>query len=103
MFSYFFYDFLVFLIFILVIIGLIYYNIERLEFIILFYYSFNYQLEKIYNNTSTNYNEVIFSFIFIYDGISKMMNNDSSYWLNFLIAAVAVFMFFFRRKFSKKS
>ena len=56
---------LVFLIFILVIIGLIYYNIERLEFIILFYYSFNYQLEKIYNNTSTNYNEVIFSFIFI--------------------------------------
>ena len=57
---------LVFLIFILVIIGLIYYNIERLEFIILFYYSFNYQLEKIYNNTSTNYNEVIFSFIFIF-------------------------------------
>ena len=57
---------LVFLIFILVIIGLIYYNIERLEFIILFYYSFNYQFEKIYNNTSTNYNEVIFSFIFIF-------------------------------------
>jgi hypothetical protein len=56
---------LVFLIFISVIIGFIYYNIDRLEFIILFYYSFNYQLEKIYNNTSANYNEVIFSFIFI--------------------------------------
>ena len=56
---------LVFLIFLSVIIGFIYYNIERLEFIILFYYSFNYQLEKIYNNTSANYNEVIFSFIFI--------------------------------------
>jgi len=56
---------LVFLIFLSVIIGLIYYNIDRLEFIILFYYSFNYQLEKIYNNTSANYNEVIFSFIFI--------------------------------------
>ena len=56
---------LVFLILSSVIIGFIYYNIERLEFIILFYYSFNYQLEKIYNNTSANYNEVIFSFIFI--------------------------------------
>jgi len=56
---------LVFLIFLSVVIGLIYYNIDRLEFIILFYYSFNYQLEKIYNNTSANYNEVIFSFIFI--------------------------------------
>jgi len=56
---------LVFLIFLSVIIGLIYYNIDSLEFIILFYYSFNYQLEKIYNNTSANYNEVIFSFIFI--------------------------------------
>lgn len=56
---------LVFLIFLSVIIGFIYYNIDRLEFIILFYYSFNYQLEKIYNNTSANYNEVIFSFIFI--------------------------------------
>ena len=56
---------LVFLIFLSVIIGFIYYNIDRLEFILLFYYSFNYQLEKIYNNTSANYNEVIFSFIFI--------------------------------------
>lgn len=56
---------LVFLIFLSVIIGFIYYNIDKLEFIILFYYSFNYQLEKIYNNTSANYNEVIFSFIFI--------------------------------------
>jgi hypothetical protein len=43
----------------------IYYNLEKLEFLILFYYSFNYQLEKIYNETKTNYSEVLFSFIFI--------------------------------------
>jgi hypothetical protein len=56
---------LVLIIFLLIIYGIIYFNIEKLQFIILFYYSFNYQLEKIYNNTSANYNEVIFSFIYI--------------------------------------
>lgn len=56
---------LVLVIFMLIIFGIIYFNIEKLQFIILFYYSFNYQLEKIYNNTSANYTEVIFSFIYI--------------------------------------
>jgi hypothetical protein len=56
---------LVLVIFLIIILGIIYFNIEKLQFIILFYYSFNYQLEKIYNNTSANYSEVIFSFIYI--------------------------------------
>lgn len=56
---------LVFLFFISTISASLYYNSEKLEFIILFYYSFNYQLEKIYNETKTNYNEVLFSIIFI--------------------------------------
>jgi hypothetical protein len=56
---------LIFLSFISFIVALLYYNLEKLEFIILFYYSFNYQLEKIYNETKTNYNEILFSFIFI--------------------------------------
>jgi hypothetical protein len=56
---------LIFLSFISFIVVLLYYNLEKLEFIILFYYSFNYQLEKIYNETKTNYNEILFSFIFI--------------------------------------
>ena len=56
---------LIFLILISFIMSLLYYNLEKLEFIILFYYSFNYQLEKIYNETKTNYNEILFSFIFI--------------------------------------
>ena len=56
---------LIILIFVFVIMASIYYNLEKLEFLILFYYSFNYQIEKIYNDTKTNYNEVLFSFIFI--------------------------------------
>jgi hypothetical protein len=56
---------LIILIIVSVILASIYYNLEKLEFLILFYYSFNYQLEKIYNETKTNYSEVLFSFIFI--------------------------------------
>ena len=56
---------LIILIVVSFIFASIYYNLEKLEFLILFYYSFNYQLEKIYNETKTNYNEVLFSFIFI--------------------------------------
>ena len=56
---------LIILIVVSVILTSIYYNLEKLEFLILFYYSFNYQLEKIYNETKTNYSEVLFSFIFI--------------------------------------
>jgi hypothetical protein len=56
---------LVILIFASFITASIYYNLEKLEFLILLYYSFNYQLEKIYNETKTNYSEVLFSFIFI--------------------------------------
>ena len=56
---------LLILILISFIMSLLYYNLEKLEFLILFYYSFNYQLEKIYNETKTNYNDILFSFIFI--------------------------------------
>ena len=55
----------VFIIFGLFMLALIYKYLDKLRFIILFYHSFNYQLEKIYNETKTNYNEVLFSFIFI--------------------------------------
>ena len=55
----------VFIIFGLFMLALIYKYLDKLRFIILFYHSFNYQLEKIYNETKSNYNEVLFSFIFI--------------------------------------
>jgi hypothetical protein len=56
---------LVILIFTSFMLALLYYNFEKLEFLILFYYSFNYQLEKIYNETKTNYSEVLFTIIFL--------------------------------------
>jgi uncharacterized membrane protein YobD (UPF0266 family) len=49
----------------------------------------------------TQYVYLAFSGFFIYDGFSKM-NASESPWLSFAIAAVAIFMFFFRRKFAKK-
>jgi len=49
----------------------------------------------------TQYVYLIFSGFFIYDGVMKM-NEGQSPWLSFFIAALAIFMFFFRRKFSKK-
>ena len=39
--------------------------------------------------------------LFIYDAISKFINNEI-YWVSLLLAGTAVFMFFFKRKFSKK-
>ena len=50
----------------------------------------------------TQYIYLVFSVFFIYDGISKMNNGEETYWLSFLISGLAVFMFFFRRKFAKK-
>ena len=44
---------------------------------------------------------ILFAAFFLYDGITKMQNNESP-WLSFLLVAMAVFMFFFRRKFNKK-
>jgi hypothetical protein len=49
-----------------------------------------------------HYVYIIFAIMFIYDGIERLQKNESHPWLSFIIAAVAVFMFFFRRKFSKK-
>ena len=51
----------------------------------------------------TQYVYLGFGAYFIQDGITKL--NDSnlgSPWLSFIIAGLAVFMYFFRRKFAKK-
>lgn len=50
----------------------------------------------------TQYVYLVFAIYFIYDGISKLASNDGNPWLSFVIAGLAVFMFFFRRKFAKK-
>ncbi|RZK09556.1 MAG: hypothetical protein EOO46_13510 [Flavobacterium sp.] len=49
----------------------------------------------------TQYIYLAFAGFFIYDGIMKL-NTEESPWLSFIIAAVAIFMFFFRRSFAKK-
>jgi hypothetical protein len=49
----------------------------------------------------TQYIYLVFGFFFIYDGIVKWGDQDKP-WLSFAIAGLAIFMFFFRRKFAKK-
>ncbi|HEX8270767.1 MAG TPA: hypothetical protein VF581_12815 [Flavobacterium sp.] len=49
----------------------------------------------------TQYIYLAFAGFFIYNGISQYNNGESS-WLSFLIAAVAIAMFFFRRSFARK-
>lgn len=51
----------------------------------------------------TQYIYLIFAGIFTYDGISKMGVPDEPYLLSFGIAAVCVFMFFFRRSFYNRA
>ncbi|WP_309613454.1 hypothetical protein [Flavobacterium sp.] len=50
----------------------------------------------------TQYVYILIAVAFIYDGITKLNDPTTNAWLSFLIAGVSVFMFFFRRKFSKK-
>jgi hypothetical protein len=50
----------------------------------------------------TQYVYLIFGAYFVYDGFSKMNAGDDTPWLSFIIAGLAFFMFFFRRKFAKK-
>lgn len=44
---------------------------------------------------------LVFAAVFIYDGIAKIQKGES-YALSFIVAAVAIAMFFFRRHFYKK-
>jgi len=49
----------------------------------------------------TSYLYLAFGVFFLYDGYTKI-NTAETPWLSFIIAALAIFMFFFRRRFSKK-
>lgn len=50
----------------------------------------------------TQYVYLFFAVFFIYQAISKMIAGEETPWLTFIIVGVAIFMFFFRRKFAKK-
>ncbi|WP_339895942.1 hypothetical protein [uncultured Algibacter sp.] len=48
------------------------------------------------------YAYIVFAVLFIYDAISKYMSNGDIYYPSILLAALAIFIFFFRKRFSKK-
>lgn len=50
----------------------------------------------------TQYVYLVFAIFFLYEGISKWNDSENKPWLHFMIAAMAIFMFFFRRKFANK-
>lgn len=49
----------------------------------------------------TQYVYLVFGLYFLYDGFAKWNTTDNP-WISFLIAALAIFMFFFRRRFARK-
>lgn len=51
----------------------------------------------------TQYVYLVFAIYFIYDGIMKWTNEGTNPFMQFFIAAMAIFMFFFRRRFAKKA
>ncbi|WP_281230942.1 hypothetical protein [Flavobacterium gelatinilyticum] len=50
----------------------------------------------------TQYVYILFGIYFIYDGVVKFNEGNEGYPLSFVIAGMAIFMFFFRRRFLKK-
>ncbi|GAA4268272.1 hypothetical protein [Hyunsoonleella aestuarii] len=48
------------------------------------------------------YAYIVFAALFIYDAVDKYFNQDVVAYTSILLGATAVFMFFFRRKFSRK-
>jgi hypothetical protein len=50
----------------------------------------------------TQYVYILFALFFTYEGIMKLNAGDESYPFYFVIAGMATFMFFFRRRFLNK-
>ncbi|MDQ5928361.1 MAG: hypothetical protein QG594_135 [Bacteroidota bacterium] len=50
----------------------------------------------------TQYLYLVFALFFVYEAATKWNQSDDKPWAQLFIAAMAVFMFFFRRKFTNK-
>lgn len=48
------------------------------------------------------YAYLVFGVLFLYDAISKYMSNSEVAYASILLGVLAIFMYFFRRKFAKK-
>lgn len=50
----------------------------------------------------TQYIYLVAAVIFLVDGIYTWQIGEDGYWLSLILGVVALFMFFFRRKFAKR-
>lgn len=50
----------------------------------------------------TSYLYLVFGIYFLYEGYTQWSSGTESPFLSLVIAGLAIFMFFFRRKFAKK-
>ncbi|WP_310557198.1 hypothetical protein [Flavobacterium sp.] len=50
----------------------------------------------------TQYVYLVVGIFFAYDGITKLKTETNAAYLSFFLGAMAIAMFFFRRKFAKK-
>jgi len=48
------------------------------------------------------YAYLVFAALFLYDGISKWDNGTNGAYISLGLSALAIFMYFFRRKFGRK-
>lgn len=48
------------------------------------------------------YAYLVFGVLFLYDAVSKYMSNGEVAYASILLGVLAIFMYFFRRKFAKK-
>ncbi|WP_405575972.1 hypothetical protein [Winogradskyella sp. Asnod2-B02-A] len=55
------------------------------------------KIQKIFH-----YAYIVFAVLFLYDAISKWSVDRNGSYMMFFFAALALFMFFFRQRFSKK-
>jgi positive regulator of sigma E activity len=50
----------------------------------------------------TPYLYLVFAVFFIYEAIVKWNDSEATPWLSLMVAGLAIFMFFFRKKYAKK-
>ena len=48
------------------------------------------------------YAYLVFAVLFIIDGFKRINDGTGRMWVSWLLAALAIFMFFFRRRFRRK-
>ncbi len=49
-----------------------------------------------------HYIYLVLAALFVFEGVNKIYTNSGTPWAQFALAGAAIFMFFFRKKFSKK-